>query len=94
MSAETHSLFIPALFAEDLESDGLPPSTAAMKANERKKDIRRVEGALESLGVPFKHEKVGTSAKLTARELESLDALLTEHLKSRCDMDIVPLAEG
>ena len=94
MPAETQSLVIPALFAEDLESEGMPASTASMKANERKKDIRRVEGALESLGVPFKHEKVGTSAKLTARELESLHALLGEHLKARCDLDISPLAQG
>ena len=50
--AITHALYVPALFAEDLEAEGLPPSTASMKANERKKDIRRIEGALESLGVP------------------------------------------
>jgi hypothetical protein len=87
----THALFIPALFAEDLEAEGLPATTAAMKVNERKKDIRRVEGALESLGVPFKHEKVGTSAKLTEAEVDSLNALLTEHLKSRSDLDIYPV---
>lgn len=86
-----HNLFVPALFAQDLEAEGVSPSTAQMKVNERKKDIRRVEGALESLGVPFKHEKVGTSAKLTDAEVESLNALLSEHLKSRSDLDIYPL---
>ena len=87
----THALFIPALFVEDLEAEGVSPSTAQMKVNERKKDIRRVEGALESLGVPFKHQKVGTSAQLTEAEAQSLEALLTEHLKSRSDLDIYPI---
>lgn len=90
--ATTHALFVPALFAEDLEADGLPPTTAAMKANERKKDIRRVEGALESLGIPYKHHKVGTSATLTDADLEALNALLADHLKARADLDITPVA--
>ena len=89
--AITHALYVPALFAEDLEAEGLPPSTASMKANERKKDIRRIEGALESLGVPYKHEKFGTSAELTERDVASLEALLSEHLKARCDLDIHPI---
>lgn len=87
----THALYVPALFAEDLEAEGLSPTTASMKANERKKDIRRIEGALESLGVPFKHDKVGTSAQLTERDVESLNALLAEHLKARSDLDIYPI---
>lgn len=87
----TFALFVPALFAEELEAEGIKPTTAAMKANERKKDIRRIEGALESLGVPFKHEKVGTSAKLSESEVESLNALLAEHLKARSDLDIYPV---
>jgi hypothetical protein len=64
----TFALFVPALFAEELEAEGIKPTTAAMKANERKKDIRRIEGALESL-----------------------NALLAEHLKARSDLDIYPV---
>ena len=86
-----HALFVPHLFAEELEADGIPPVTAAMKVTERKKDVRRVEGALESLGVPFKHEKVGTSAQLTEAERQQLMALLSEHLVARSDLDIHPL---
>jgi hypothetical protein len=87
----TFALFVPALFAEELEAEGIKPTTAAMKANERKKDIRRIEGALESLGIPYKHEKVGTSAKLSPSDVDSLNALLGEHLKARCDLDIHPV---
>lgn len=86
--AQTHTLFVPALFAEDLEAEGVSPTTAAMKATERKKDVRRVEAALESLGIPFKHERVGTSATLTAAEVEQLLALLPTHLPSRAALDI------
>lgn len=87
----THQLFIPALFAEDLESEGVSATTAAMKATERKKDVRRIEAALESLGVPFKHERVGTSASLTEAEVEQLYALLPRHLPSRANLDIQPV---
>jgi hypothetical protein len=83
-----HSLFVPNLFPEELEADGVSPTTAAMKATERKKDVRRVEAALESLGVPFKHEKVGTSAKLTEAERQQLLAILPNHLPARCELDI------
>jgi hypothetical protein len=83
-----HALFVPNLFVEELEADGVPPTTAAMKVTERKKDVRRVEAALESLGVPFKHEKVGTSAKLTPDEREQLLAILPNHLPARCELDI------
>lgn len=86
----THILFVPTLFAEDLEAEGVSASTAAMKANERKKDIRRVEGALEGLGVKFKHERVGTSAKLTEDEVTQLLALLPSALPSRAQLDIHP----
>ncbi|MEB3328763.1 MAG: hypothetical protein VKQ33_05985 [Candidatus Sericytochromatia bacterium] len=86
-----HALFVPALFLEDLEAEGVPPGTARMKVNERKKDVRRVEGALEALGVPFKHEKVGTSATLTAAEVASLRALLPPALPARCELDLHPL---
>lgn len=88
---QEHALFVPHLFAEDLEADGLTPTTAAMKVTERKKDVRRVEAALESLGVPFKHEKVGTSARLTPNEVEQLRALLSTHLYARAQVDIHPL---
>ena len=87
----SHALFVPMLFAEDLEADGVPPKTALMKAHERKKDVRRIEGALESLGVPFKHDKVGTSATLTQAEVDQLLAILPQSLPSRCDLDIHPL---
>jgi hypothetical protein len=86
-----HALFLPKLFLEDLLADGVPEKTATMKVHERKKDIRRVEGALEGLGVPFKHEKVGTSAKLTEAERQALLALLPPSLPSRMDLDISPL---
>lgn len=85
-----HALFIPHLFAEDLEAAGTSPTTAAMKVTERKKDVRRVEAALESLGIPFKHEKVGTSARLTENEVTQLQAILPNHLPSRSDLDIHP----
>jgi len=83
-----HSLFVPNLFAEDLEAEGVSPTTAAMKVTERKKDVRRVEAALESLGVPFKHEKVGTSARLTDAEKQQLLAILPNHLPARCELDL------
>lgn len=83
-----HNLYVPNLFAADLEADGVSPTTAAMKQTERKKDVRRIEAALESLGVPFKHDKVGTSAKLTDAEKQQLLAILPSHLPSRCDLDI------
>ncbi|MEB3195919.1 MAG: hypothetical protein VKP62_01835 [Candidatus Sericytochromatia bacterium] len=86
------SLFVPQLFLEDLEAEGNSPQTARMKLNERKKDVRRIEGALEGLGVPFKHEKVGTSATLTDAEAESLRALLPPALPSRCGLELNPLA--
>lgn len=88
MTKNSHVLFVPALFQEDLEADGVPPKTAEMKVHERKKDIRRIEGALESLGVPFKHGKVGTDATLTADEVTQLLALLPPALPGRCDLDI------
>lgn len=91
MKTESHSLFVPRLFREDLEAEGIAPSTAAMKENERKKDVRRIEAALESLGIPFKHEKVGTSARLTAPEAEQLIAILPTHLPARCELDIHPV---
>ncbi|HEY9723952.1 MAG TPA: hypothetical protein V6D47_18265 [Oscillatoriaceae cyanobacterium] len=84
----TQHLFVPNLYADDLEAEGTPPSTAAMKVNERKKDIRRVEAALEGLGVPFKHERVGTSATLTEDEAQQLLALLPRSLPSRCDLEL------
>lgn len=84
----THTLFVPNLFLEDLEAEGMASSTAGMKVNERKKDVRRVEAALESLGIPFKHERVGTSAKLTDAEVEQLMAILPNHLPARSDLDI------
>lgn len=84
----TQQLFVPNLYAADLEAEGVAPSTAAMKVNERKKDIRRVEAALEGLGVPFKHERVGTSATLTADEAEQLLALLPRALPSRCELEL------
>jgi len=87
----SYSLYVPNLFAPDLEAEGATPSTAAMKVTERKKDIRRIEAALESLGVPFKHHKVGTSAKLTEAEKEQLLALLPAACPSRADLDIQPL---
>jgi hypothetical protein len=87
-----HALFVPTLFLEDLEAEGVSPETARMKVNERKKDVRRVEGALEALGVPFKHEKVGTSATLTAAEVDSLRALLPPALPARCELDLHPIA--
>jgi hypothetical protein len=40
------------------------------------------------LGVPFKHEKVGTSAKLTEAERQQLMAILPNHLPARCELDI------
>lgn len=83
-----HSLFVPNLFPEELEADGVAPTTAAMKVTERKKDVRRVEAALESLGVPFKHEKVGTSARLTEAERQQLLAILPNHLPARCELDL------
>ncbi|MEB3220651.1 MAG: hypothetical protein VKS61_01095 [Candidatus Sericytochromatia bacterium] len=88
----THALFVPHLFLDDLEADGLSPETAKMKVHERKKDVRRIEGALEALGVPFKHEKVGTSATLTAAEVEALRAILPPALPGRCDLDLHPIA--
>ena len=87
-NANSHQLFVPKLFLEDLEADGIAPKTAEMKVHERKKDIRRVEGALEGLGVPFKHDKVGTSASLTQDEVTQLLALLPPALPSRADLDI------
>ena len=84
----TYQLFVPTLEPEELEAEGTPSETAAMKAQERKKDIRRVEGALESLGVPFKHERVGTSATLTEDERTQLLALLSDALPARCDLEI------
>ena len=83
-----HSLYVPNLFAEDLEAEGVTPTTAAMKVTERKKDVRRVEAALESLGVPFKHEKVGISATLTDAEKQQLMAILPNHLPARCELDL------
>ena len=85
-----HTLFVPNLFLEELEADGMAPSTAGMKVNERKKDVRRVEAALESLGIPFKHERVGTTATLTEDEVEQLMAILPNHLPARSDLDIHP----
>lgn len=87
----THALFVPNLFLEDLEAEGLPPETAKMKVHERKKDVRRIEGALEALGVPFKHEKVGTSATLSGADVESLRALLPPALPARCALDLHPI---
>lgn len=87
-----HALFVPNLFVEDLEADGVSATTATMKVHERKKDVRRVEGALESLGVPFKHEKVGTTATLTQAEVDALRVLLPAALPSRADLDIHPIA--
>lgn len=86
-----HTLFVPNLFPDDLEAEGNTPGTAAMKVTERKKDVRRVEAALESLGVPFKHEKVGTSARLTEAEVQQLLAILPGHLPARAQLDIQPL---
>jgi len=85
-------LFVPQLFAADLEADGHTPETARMKVNERKKDVRRVEGSLEALGVPFVHEKVGTSASLTTAESEALLALLPPALPSRAALELSPAA--
>jgi hypothetical protein len=93
MSVVNHSLFVPRLFQEDLEADGIAPKTAEMKAHERKKDIRRIEGALEGLGVPFKHDKFGTSATLTKAEVEQLLALIPPALPARCDLDIHALED-
>jgi hypothetical protein len=84
----SHSLYIATLFTEALESEGIPPTTAAMKAQERKKDIGRVEGALEALGIPFKHHKVGTSAQLSEAEVKALLALLPSALPSRAQLDL------
>lgn len=84
-------LFVPQLFVEDLEATGHTPETARMKANERKKDVRRVEGALEGLGVPFVHQKVGTSARLTESESTSLLALLPPALPARSGLELRPL---
>jgi hypothetical protein len=89
--SSSHALFVPNLFADDLEADGTAATTAAMKVTERKKDVRRIEAALESLGVPFKHEKVGTSATLTSAEVAQLQAILPNHLPARCELDIHPL---
>lgn len=86
-----YALFVPALFLEDLLAEGQPEKTATMKVHERKKDVRRIEGALESLGVPFKHDKVGTSAQLTEAEVAQLRAILPPALPARCDLDIHPL---
>jgi hypothetical protein len=86
-----YNLYVPNLFPEELEAEGTSPTTAAMKVTERKKDVRRVEAALESLGVPFKHVKVGTSAKLTEAEKEQLYAILPAHLPSRSQLDISPI---
>ncbi len=83
-----HSLFVPVLFLEDLLGEGVPEKTATMKVHERKKDVRRIEGALESLGVPFKHDKFGTSATLTEAERQSLIAIIPPSLPARCDLDI------
>lgn len=85
-----HALFVPRRFAEDLEADGMPPGKVTTLVNERKRDIGRVEGALEQLGIPFKHEKVGTSATLSAAEVEQLLALLPPSLPARCELDIHP----
>lgn len=87
----SHTLYVPRLFQEDLEATGTAPKTAEMKTHERKKDIRRVEGALEGLGVPFKHDKFGVSASLTADEVQQLLALLPPALPARCDLDIKAL---
>lgn len=84
----SHTLFVPNLYPEDLEAEGMSESTASMKVNERKKDVRRIEAALESLGIPFKHQRVGTTAKLTAHEVEQLMAILPNHLPSRSGLDI------
>lgn len=83
-------LFVPQLFVDDLEAEGQTPETARMKVNERKKDVRRVEGSLEALGVPFVHQKVGTSAKLTSSESESLLALLPPALPARAGLELHP----
>ena len=88
---QSFALFVPTLVAEDLEAEGIRPTTAAMKVNERKKDIRRVEGALEGLGVPFKHERQGTSATLTQADRDALMALLPSHLPGRAELDIQPV---
>lgn len=83
-----HSLFVPTLFLEDLLAEGVPEKTATMKVHERKKDVRRIEGALESLGVPFKHDKFGVSATLTEAEVQALHAIIPPSLPARCDLDI------
>lgn len=86
-----HQLFVPTLILEDLLADGVPEKTATMKVHERKKDVRRIEGALESLGVPFKHDKYGCSATLTDAEVAQLQAILPPALPARCDLEIQPL---
>lgn len=82
------TLFIPTLFEADLIAAGVSPSTAEMKVHERKRDIRRVEGALEGLGIKFKHEKVGTTATLSTADTDALRALLPSSLPVRAALDI------
>jgi hypothetical protein len=83
-----YQLFVPQRFAEDLEAQGIAPVTAAMKAQERKKDVRRIEAALESLGIPFRHQREGTTARLTEADRASLLALLSAALPARAELDI------
>lgn len=92
--SDRRALFVPSLIEKDLVAEGTKPEVAAKKAYERKKDLRRVEAALESLGVPFKHEKVGTSATMTELEATQLLALLPNHLPSRAGLEISELSEA
>lgn len=92
--SDRRALFVPALHEKDLVEAGVKPEVAAKKAYERKKDLRRVEAALEGLGVPFKHQRVGTSATLTELEATQLLALLPQHLPSRAGLELSELAEA
>lgn len=92
--SDRRALFVPALHEKDLLAEGVKPEVAAKRAYERKKDLRRVEAALEGLGVPFKHQKVGTSAVLTELEATQLLALLPQHLPARTGLEISELAEA
>jgi hypothetical protein len=83
-----YQLFVPQRFADDLEAEGVSPVTAGMKVQERKKDVRRIEAALESLGIPFRHQREGTTARLTEAERASLLALLPQALPGRAELDL------